>query len=548
MATAKLNRNGHRQWTFEDLMGLRARGYVRDSTLDQRDGFGPEIQQGNINRFADSYCLHWDMFWYTEFVSGRHAQNRSQFQQFLNDARLDLFDVLLVDHTSRFGRNQAECIRYKEELQSLGKVVVFVSQGIISGSDRDFLSERINETLDEQYSRNLSRYVTAGLAEKAAHGFAVGPPPLGYASQNLSGQKGERKTPNLETMPNLLMLLRDYSTGRFSFRDVADRLNAQGFRTRSRRPFTGASIRDVLDNRFYDGKVVYHQGLPDEVVVDGRHEVLREVKDLWLKCQEIKACRRNTTAGHPRGPARHFPFSRLLTCYRCDNPYYGEAVRIGEKMDLRLSHERRGSGRHCTSKPRSCSVPALVEQMALRVMPYLKLDGTWKTRVIAAIKSQVPVQHDQRNQRKRLQRALENLRKQHQWGDLSDQEYRRERETVERQLKRIAQPSMPPQVPNLERAARLLEEMPALWLHPGVTHEQRESLVREVFRRITIDGKQFVGIEPQPAYVPLFASMVADQKFGYRALKSPPSPPVNRECKSRKGAAPRKAQHPGPPS
>jgi hypothetical protein len=29
--------------------------------------------------------------------------------------------------------------------------VIFVSQGIISGSDRDFLSERINETLDEQY-------------------------------------------------------------------------------------------------------------------------------------------------------------------------------------------------------------------------------------------------------------------------------------------------------------------------------------------------------------------------------------------------------------
>ena len=61
-----------------------------------------------------------------------------------------------VDHTSRFGRNQAECIRYKEELRRLGKTVVFVSQGIVSGSDRDFLAERINETLDEQYSRNLS--------------------------------------------------------------------------------------------------------------------------------------------------------------------------------------------------------------------------------------------------------------------------------------------------------------------------------------------------------------------------------------------------------
>ena len=88
--------------------------------------------------------------WYTEFVSGRYAKKRKEFQQLLEDAEMDLFYVLLSDHTSRFGRNQVECIRYKEDLQRLGKVIVFVSQGIISGTDRDFLNERINETLDEQ--------------------------------------------------------------------------------------------------------------------------------------------------------------------------------------------------------------------------------------------------------------------------------------------------------------------------------------------------------------------------------------------------------------
>ena len=107
-----------------------------------------------------------------EFVSGRNVEKRKEFQKVLEDAALDRFDVLLVDHTSRFGRNQAECIRYKAELDLLGKTVVFVSQGIISGSDCDFVSERINETLDEQYSRNLSRYICSGLAAKAAEGLA----------------------------------------------------------------------------------------------------------------------------------------------------------------------------------------------------------------------------------------------------------------------------------------------------------------------------------------------------------------------------------------
>ena len=170
------------QLTFEDLRGLRAEGYVRDSTLDQRDGFGPEIQRHNIQRFAQSYGVLLGNQWYTDFVSGRSANNRLEFQQLLEDAQLDRFDALLVDHTSRFGRNQAECIRYKEELQRLDKVIVFVSQGIISGTDRDFLSERINETLDEQYSRNLSRYVASGMAEKEAHVYANVLPPMGYNS------------------------------------------------------------------------------------------------------------------------------------------------------------------------------------------------------------------------------------------------------------------------------------------------------------------------------------------------------------------------------
>ena len=186
MMTLNVSGNAYRHLTFEDLRGLRSEGYIRDSTLDQRDGFGPDIQRHNEERFAQSYGLVLGSRWYTEFVSGRSASKRPEFLRVLEDARLDRYDVLLVDHTSRFGRNQAECIRYKEELQRLGKTVVFVSQGIISGSDRDFLSERINETLDEQYSRNLSRYVRAGLAEKFAHGRAIGGPP--WATGQLSPQ------------------------------------------------------------------------------------------------------------------------------------------------------------------------------------------------------------------------------------------------------------------------------------------------------------------------------------------------------------------------
>ena len=69
-------------------------------------------------------------------------------------------------------------------------------------------------------------------------------------------------------------------------------------------------------------------------------------------------------------------------------------------------------------------------------------------------------------------------------------------------------------------------EEPALWLHPGVSNEQRQSLIKEVFSKITINGKDFISIEPKPVYAPLFATMLLDKKLGYCGREPPPSPPL----------------------
>ncbi len=120
MTTITIARNS-KQMTFDDLKGLRAECYIRDSTLDQRDGFGPDIQRHNEERFAESNELILGNRWYTEFVSGRSANKRREFQQLLEDARLDRFDVLLVDHTSRFGRNQAEMHTVQRRVTASGQ-------------------------------------------------------------------------------------------------------------------------------------------------------------------------------------------------------------------------------------------------------------------------------------------------------------------------------------------------------------------------------------------------------------------------------------------
>lgn len=503
-----VSRNGHRQITFEDLKGLRAEGYIRDSTLDQRDGFGPDIQRRNIQRFAEIYGLILGNRYYTEFVSGRAVEKRKEFRQFVEDAHLDGYDVLLVDHTSRFGRNQAECIHYKEELQRLGKVVVFVSQGIISGSDNHFLAERIHETMDEQYSRSLSRYVASGLAEKAAQGIANGVPPLGYKSEKQDNCKRERKAADQETMPVLLELLRCYSSGKYSYQTLADHLNSLGYRTRNRKPFTIGSIEQVLENRFYDGKAVYHPGKPDEEVREGTHEVPPEVKELWLKCQEIKSRRAKPWSRGPREKSRAYLFSGLLTCSACGSRYKGLASHHGHSnLRQRLVHQRS----ICAISPRSQCMEALSQQFASGVLAFLNIGEDFQDKVIQAVARQQgrPSAEDQVQ---RLERALGQIRKQNQWGDLSDEDYLKERDSLRRQLQALKSGSQPIQTPNLKRAAELLNELPALWQHPGVQDSQRQALLQEVFDEVQINGRDIVAVRPKPQYLPHFAYLTLWQR------------------------------------
>ena len=492
--------------TFEDLNGLRAEGYIRDSTLDQRDGFGPEIQRNNIQRFAETYGLLMGDRCYTEFVSGRSVAKREEFQRFLEDAQVDAYDVLLVDHTSRFGRNQAECIRYKEQLQRLGKIVVFVSQGIISGSDRDFLAERINETLDEQYSRNLSRYVSAGLAEKAARGLANGVPPLGYKSEKLDSGKREQKVPDANTMPILLDLLSNYATSRYSYRTLAEQLNMRGHRTRNRRPFTPSSIENVLTNRFYEGKVVYHPDRPDEQVRDGEHEVPDEVKRLWLLCQHVKRERTRNKDGRPRSSRRAYPFSRVAVCEGCGRRYGGQPVRQKSGTVVRRLYHGRP---FCGLEPHSVRVENLMAQFHEGVLPYVELDGRWRSDIIKLLTAEDEQPNDA-EQIKRLDRALGNLRKQHLWSDITDEEYRDQRHRIESQLRSLAPRQPVLHLPNLERGAQLLQDLPALWVHEGVSDNQREEFVGELFTTASINGNTLVALEPKMQYGPLFAYLVAN--------------------------------------
>ena len=137
------------------------------------------------------------------------------------------------------------------------------------------------------------------------------------------------------------------------------RLNGEGHRTSSGKPFTESSISTVLNNRFYDGKAVYHRGQTDEVVRDGLHHVPGEVKELWQRCQDVRI-ERSIPGRHsaPEWEQRVYPLTGVLVCDGCGQPFHGITSGSRGRQSSRMTH----SWHRCDLPPIFVPVAMLVPQ------------------------------------------------------------------------------------------------------------------------------------------------------------------------------------------
>ena len=93
----------------------------------------------------------------------------------------------------------------------------------------------------------------------------------------------------------------------------------------------------------------------------------------------------------------------------------------------------------------------------------------------------------------------------------TSEQRRRYNHAVQRQRRALEPKPTAPSTPNLDRAVELLQNLPTLWEHPGVTQDQRRELIREVFEEIRLRNGKLVAIKPRAEYIPLFAYSIWKQ-------------------------------------
>lgn len=228
-----------------------AAAYIRVSTEDQTE-YSPDSQLKKIQEYARShdFFLPEDLVFVDEGISGRSARKRPAFMKMIGMAKQKPrpFDLILVWKFSRFARSRQDSILYKSMLRKDCGIHVMSITEQLSDDPTAILIEALLEAMDEYYSINLAQEVRRGMNEKFSRGEVVSAPPFGYRMGT------GRFEPDPEKAPLIPIIYRDFLNG-MSCRQIAARLNGLGIRTNRGNPFESRSVKYILTNPTYLGKL-----------------------------------------------------------------------------------------------------------------------------------------------------------------------------------------------------------------------------------------------------------------------------------------------------
>lgn len=269
---------------------------------------------------------------YEEVVSGDSIEGRPQIQSLLRDIEGRAYTGVLCMDIDRLARGDT------------------IDQGIIARAFRMSETKIItpkkvydpNSEFDEEYFefelfmarrefKIISRRIQRGRIESAKEGRYIGSaPPYGYNKVKIKGGKGFTLEPNPDEAKVVQLIFEMYLKGDGKM-VISRKLDTMGIKPRSGKPWSSATVANILKNPVYIGKmrwgyrkytkelsngtVIKHREKNENCVyVDGLHPPLISESD-FEQVRQLLA--RRTTAPVKADLELKNPLSGLIYCGKC---------------------------------------------------------------------------------------------------------------------------------------------------------------------------------------------------------------------------------------
>ena len=276
------------------------------------------------------------------------------------------------------------------------------------------------------------------------------------------------------------------------------------------RRFGKDTIRDMLQNPYYAGFVVYRQqkkvkGMREQhhkrfklplsemsrlerddarlsgdhgILLPGLHIPLIEVEQ-FERSQQVRGLRgcNPSNASHTR---RIYPLSGVLKCRRCNETFRGNAG----NGDVRY-YEDSGVAKGVSNCPQRMFRAEPIEEIVFARLNQLQIPDAWDAEILSLLR-EGPTWNKLRRERRAVQSRLSAGREMLKDGILSKGEFKESQRRCDRQMERLEQEMHTDD----DRYSVLLRDFPRLWA--AATEKERKGLVRCIFSDIWLEDGMVV--------------------------------------------------------
>ena len=496
---------------------MRAIAYVRVSSVQQLDGHSLDAQE----RLFYELCKkrNWEpVRVYREEGKSAHVEaisRRPVFKYLLEDATKDQFDVVVVHTLDRWSRNQRVMLESISILAKSNVSLVSITENIDYSTPQGKLFTQMLGSFAEYFSGALSNHVSKGLDQRANEGKHTGGIPFGYESCWVKGEKGEKSLKcNIEHPGGLhihakegsavVELFQRYAAGNTTLSRLAGWLNGQGFRTRNMhklldadgnlvsgpRLFTTASVRGILHNIFYAGKIT-HRGKH----FPGLHQPLVN-PDIYETVQITLRKNSGRSETLQVRPERHYLLKGIVRCAYCGMPMWAQTYKSGKPF----YREHKASRSHGICSGGGSITCSTIDNQINSLIEAIELRPRWLEEVLAIISLKDEVDNISQK-RQNTQEKLRRMAKTYIDGVFPDGEYYRQKKLLEMELESL----VVPQADAAEEAGKLILDLPTLWIKAN--QEEKRKLLLTMLDAVYVDAKKtksVIAIKPKPPFRPIF--------------------------------------------
>lgn len=303
--------------------------YTRVSTIEQaEEGYSNDEQERLLTNWCNKNGYEIYKCYSDRGISGKDIKHRPALKELLKDAEEKKFDMVISWKINRISRKLSDVLKIVDIFEKNNITFKSYSEPFETDTPAGKMQFQMMALIGEFERGTIAQNVKMGMCAKARAGEWCGGRVLGYDLVPIDDiQTGKRRKTKLiineKEAEVVRIIFNEYANGK-GYKAITNKINKLGYKTKKSNNFSVGSIKDILTNPVYIGKVRYNvrQNWSEKrrrninanpIITDGIHDSIIE-ESLWDKVQAVLESKKGKPARIYDGK---FPLTGILKCPKC---------------------------------------------------------------------------------------------------------------------------------------------------------------------------------------------------------------------------------------